>query len=52
MIHEYIQEKKAQLGRWERTLEENTSLGEKLAPWRAKRDEVARKLDALALRVK
>ena len=47
-VQEYIIEKKAELAKWERSLEERAHLKDTLAPWHAKKDEVVARLETLA----
>ena len=47
-VHDYIAEKKAELAKWERSLEERAHLKDTLAPWHAKKVEVVGRLEALA----
>ncbi len=47
-ITEYIASKKAQLAEWEHALEKRTHLEHALAPWHAKKDELVKRLEALA----
>ena len=47
-VQEYIAEKKAELAKWERSLEERAHLKDALAPWHAKKDEAIARLEALA----
>ncbi len=46
-VREYIEEKKTELEKLERSIEERAHVHDKLAPLRAKRDEVRQKLEAL-----
>ena len=47
-VQEYIAEKKAELAKLERSLEERAHLKGALAPWHAKKAEVVARLETLA----
>lgn len=47
-VQEYIAEKKAELAKWERSIEERAHLSGTLAPWHAKKDEAVARLEVLA----